>query len=43
MNFAFNKLKDNLQAVEIAKLGLLSHPNDPHLLNNIIYSLCFTK
>lgn len=37
---ASRKLKDDNQAVEIAKLGLLSHPNDPHLLNNIIYSLC---
>lgn len=34
------KLKDRNQAVEVAKLGLLSHPNDAHLLNNIIYSLC---
>lgn len=37
---AFSKLKDDDQAVKIAKLGLLSHPNDAHLLNNIIYSLC---
>lgn len=37
---ASRKLKDNNQAVEVAKLGLISHPNDPHLLNNIIYSLC---
>lgn len=37
---ASRKLKDDNQAVEIAKLGLLSHPNDAHLLNNIIYSLC---
>ncbi len=37
---ASRKLKDSNQAVEVAKLGLLSHPNDPHLLNNIIYSLC---
>jgi len=37
---AFSKLKDHNQAVEIAKLGLLSHPNDAQLLNNIIYSLC---
>lgn len=36
---ASNKLKDRNQAVEVAKLGLLSHPNDPLLLNNIIYSL----
>lgn len=37
---AARNLHDNKQAVEIAKLGLLSHPNDPHLLNNIIYALC---
>lgn len=37
---ASRKLKDFNQAGEIAKLGLLSHPNDAHLLNNIIYSLC---
>lgn len=37
---ASSNLKDQNQAVEIAKLGLLSHPNDAHLLNNIIYSLC---
>lgn len=37
---ASSKLKDHNQAVEIAKLGLISHPNDAHLLNNIIYSLC---
>jgi hypothetical protein len=24
----------------VAKLGLASHPNDAHLLNNILYSLC---
>lgn len=37
---ASRKLKDHNQAVEIAKLGLISHPNDAQLLNNIIYSLC---
>ena len=37
---ASRKLKDENQAVEIAKLGLFSHPNDPHLLNNIVYGLC---
>lgn len=37
---ASRKLKDYNQAGEIAKLGLISHPNDAHLLNNIIYSLC---
>lgn len=34
------KLKDHAQAVQVASLGLISHPNDAHLLNNIIYSLC---
>mgnify|MGYP001377336819 CR=1 FL=1 len=37
---ASRKLKDHNQAVDVAKLGLLSHPNDPHLLNNITYYLC---
>jgi pentatricopeptide repeat protein len=37
---AYNKLKDHKLAVEIAKAGLVSHPNDPQLINNIIYSLC---
>lgn len=37
---ASRKLKDHNTAVEVAKLGLISHPNDAHLLNNIIYSLC---
>ncbi|RZJ49643.1 MAG: hypothetical protein EOO44_17905 [Flavobacterium sp.] len=36
---ASRKLRDNNQAFEIAKLGLISHPHDPHLLNNIIYAL----
>lgn len=39
-HIAITKLKDQQQAVEIAKMGLLSHPNDPQLLNNIAYSLC---
>lgn len=37
------KLKDHEQAVNIAKLGLISHPNDPQLLNNIAYSLSFNN
>lgn len=37
---ATSKLKNHSKAVEIAKLGLISHPNDPQLLNNIVYSLC---
>jgi Tfp pilus assembly protein PilF len=37
---ATSKLKDHTKAVEIAKLGLVSHPNDHQLLNNIVYSLC---
>lgn len=37
---ASRKLKDHNIAVEVAQLGLISHPNDAHLLNNIIYSLC---
>lgn len=39
-NIASVKLKDHKQAVSVAKLGLISHPNDPQLLNNIAYSLC---
>lgn len=39
-DIATSKLKDNTKAVEIAKLGLVSHPNDHQLLNNIVYSLC---
>lgn len=39
-NIALKKLKNHEIAVEIGKLGLRSHPHDPHLLNNIIYSLC---
>lgn len=39
-DIAINKLKNQDLAVNIAKLGLFSHPKDPHLLNNIIYSLC---
>lgn len=42
-HIAERKLKDNNQAVEILKLGLLSHPNDPQILNNIIYSLCLQE
>lgn len=37
---ASSKLNNHDQAVELGKLGLISHPNDAHLLNNIIYSLC---
>lgn len=39
-HIALKKLKNHETAVEIGKLGLLSHPHDPLLLNNIIYSLC---
>lgn len=37
---ATSKLKDHSKAADIAKLGLISHPNDHQLLNNIVYSLC---
>jgi tetratricopeptide (TPR) repeat protein len=37
---AYSKLKDHDLAVEIAKAGLVSHPNDIQLINNIVYSLC---
>jgi tetratricopeptide (TPR) repeat protein len=39
-HIAITKLKDQKQAIEIAQMGLLSHPNDPQLLNNIAYSFC---
>ena len=39
-DIAIHKLKDHNVAVDVAKLGLDSHPNDAQLLNNIIYSLC---
>ncbi len=39
-NIALKKLKDHKIAVDVGMLGLRSHPHDPHLLNNIIYSLC---
>ncbi|RZK06559.1 MAG: hypothetical protein EOO46_15150 [Flavobacterium sp.] len=39
-DIALNKLKNHELAVNVAKIGLVSHPNDPLLLNNIIYSLC---
>jgi len=39
-NIALCKLKNHKQAIDIAKLGLISHPRDPQLLNNIAYSLC---
>lgn len=42
-NIALNKLRNHEIAIEIGKLGLLSHPHDPHLLNNIIYSLCLNN
>jgi tetratricopeptide (TPR) repeat protein len=39
-DIAIKKMKDHKLAVEVAKLGLVSHPHDPHLLNNIMFSLC---
>jgi tetratricopeptide (TPR) repeat protein len=39
-NIALKKLRDHNIAAEVGMLGLRSHPHDPHLLNNIIYSLC---
>jgi tetratricopeptide (TPR) repeat protein len=39
-NIAIHKLRDNNLAVDVAKLGLDSHPGDAQLINNIIYSLC---
>lgn len=39
-NIASVNLKDQKLAVDVARLGLISHPNDPQLLNNIAYSLC---
>ncbi len=33
-------LNNNEKAVEICKAGLISHPRDLELINNILYSLC---
>lgn len=37
---ARKNLKDHRLAVEIAQAGLVSHPHDAQLINNIVYSLC---
>lgn len=37
---ASRKLKDYKKTIEITRKGLISHPNDRLLLNNIIFSLC---
>lgn len=37
---ARSNLKDHTKAVDISKLGLIAHPHDHQLLNNIVYSLC---
>lgn len=39
VEIAAAKMKNHELAVDIGKLGLISHPNDGQLLNNIIYSL----
>ena len=39
-NIASRKLKNHDLAFKFVKLGLVSHPRDSQLLNNIIYSLC---
>ena len=38
-NLASTILKDQEKAISFLKAGLLSHPNDPQLINNIAYSL----
>ncbi len=37
---ASKNLKNHDLAVDIAKLGLISHPEDSQIINNIAYSLC---
>lgn len=38
-DIALLKMKNFNTASEIGKLGLISHPNDPFLINNIVYAL----
>jgi tetratricopeptide (TPR) repeat protein len=38
-DIALHKLGDYKRASNIGKMGLISHPNDPFLLNNIMYTL----
>lgn len=38
-NLASTILKDQKKAISFLKAGLLSHPNDPQIINNIAYSL----
>lgn len=38
-NLASTILKDQEKSISFLKAGLLSHPNDPQLINNIAYSL----
>ena len=42
-DIALHKLKDTSQASDIGKLGLISHPNDPSLINNIMYTLSLSN
>jgi len=37
---AANNLNNHKEAAYIYKAGITSHPNDPQMLNNLVYSLC---
>lgn len=37
---AANNLNNHEEAAHIYKAGLTSHPNDPQMINNLVYSLC---
>lgn len=38
-NLASTILKDQLKSISLVKVGLISHPNDPQLINNLAYAL----
>lgn len=37
-NIATTILKDNNKSISILKTGLISHPNDPQIINNLAYA-----
>ncbi|WP_316818697.1 hypothetical protein [Pedobacter nyackensis] len=39
-HIARTHLDDHQKAIELGKIGLISHPNDAILINNLIYSYC---
>ena len=40
---AANNLDDHNETIQLYKAGLTSHPNDPQMLNNLMYSLCLSN